>query len=186
MTSVPLGNRSRTAINLVEVIAESFGLKENRWTRPRWTIDFLENQVRTGLPAGGRRIRTLGPPRHASHLSSRPDLYGTFLGCRFGIPELIKAGGGSVINMSSNVALMGVAGRDCYTAAKGGIAAITRSLANAYAAKSSRQCYCAIGDDDRAGQEADRRKCRSDSACGLPSARPDRTRRYRQHGALSR
>ena len=57
------------------------------------------------------------------------DLYGTFLGCRFGIPELIKAGGGSVINMSSNVALMGVAGRDCYTAAKGGIAAITRSLA---------------------------------------------------------
>ena len=31
------------------------------------------------------------------------DLYGTFLGCRFGIPELIKAGGGSVINMSSNV-----------------------------------------------------------------------------------
>jgi NAD(P)-dependent dehydrogenase (short-subunit alcohol dehydrogenase family) len=61
------------------------------------------------------------------------DLYGTFLGCRFGIPELIKAGGGSVINMSSNVALMGVAGRDCYTAAKGGIAAITRSLAVAYA-----------------------------------------------------
>jgi len=63
------------------------------------------------------------------------DLYGTFLGCRFGIPALIKSGGGSVINMSSNVALMGVAGRDCYTAAKGGIAAITRSLAVAYAAQ---------------------------------------------------
>jgi len=61
------------------------------------------------------------------------DLYGTFLGCRFGIPELIKSGGGAVINMSSNVALMGVPGRDCYTAAKGGIAAITRSLAVAYA-----------------------------------------------------
>src|SRR5438067_1758038 len=61
------------------------------------------------------------------------DLYGTFLGCRFGIPEIIKSGGGSVINMSSTVALMGVAGRDCYTAAKGGISAITRSLAVAYA-----------------------------------------------------
>lgn len=61
------------------------------------------------------------------------DLYGTFLGCRLGIPALIKSGGGSVINMSSNVALMGVPGRDCYTAAKGGIAAITRSLAVAYA-----------------------------------------------------
>jgi NAD(P)-dependent dehydrogenase (short-subunit alcohol dehydrogenase family) len=62
------------------------------------------------------------------------DLYGTFLGCRFGIPAIIRSGGGSVINMSSNVALMGVPGRDCYTAAKGGIAAITRSLAVAYAA----------------------------------------------------
>ena len=61
------------------------------------------------------------------------DLYGTFLGCRFGIPAIAKSGGGSVINMSSNVALMGVAGRDCYTAAKGGISAITRSLAVAYA-----------------------------------------------------
>ena len=47
------------------------------------------------------------------------DLYGTFLGCKYAIPELIKAGGGSVINMSSNQALMGVAGRICYTAAKG-------------------------------------------------------------------
>jgi NAD(P)-dependent dehydrogenase (short-subunit alcohol dehydrogenase family) len=66
------------------------------------------------------------------------DLYGTFLGCRFGIPQLVKSGGGSVINMSSNVALMGVPGRDCYTAAKGGISAITRSLAVAYAAQKVR------------------------------------------------
>ncbi len=61
------------------------------------------------------------------------DLFGTFLGCRFGIPELIKSGGGSVINMASNVALMGFPGRDSYTAAKGGVAAITRSLAVSYA-----------------------------------------------------
>jgi hypothetical protein len=38
-----------------------------------------------------------------------------------------------VINMASNVALMGVAGRDCYTAAQGGIAAITRSMAVEFA-----------------------------------------------------
>jgi NAD(P)-dependent dehydrogenase (short-subunit alcohol dehydrogenase family) len=61
------------------------------------------------------------------------DLFGTFLGCRVGIPEIIRAGGGSVINMSSNVALMGVPGRDCYTAAKGGVAAITRSMAVEFA-----------------------------------------------------
>ena len=63
----------------------------------------------------------------------RLDLFGTFLGCRFGIPAIIASGGGSVINMASDVALMGVAGRDCYTAAKGGIAAITRSMAVEFA-----------------------------------------------------
>src|SRR6202041_1817165 len=66
------------------------------------------------------------------------DLFGTFLGCRFGIPAIIRAGGGSVINMSSNVALMGVAGRDCYTAAKGGVTAITRSMAVEFAAQKVR------------------------------------------------
>ena len=65
----------------------------------------------------------------------RLDLFGTFLGCRVGIPEIIRSGGGSVINMSSNVALMGIAGRDCYTAAKGGVAAITRSMAVEFAAQ---------------------------------------------------
>ena len=61
------------------------------------------------------------------------DLFGTFLGCRFGVPAIIQSGGGSVINMSSNVALMGVPGRDCYTAAKGGVAAMTRSMAVEFA-----------------------------------------------------
>jgi len=49
------------------------------------------------------------------------------------IPEIVKAGGGSVINMSSNVALMALPGRDCYTAAKGGVASMTRSMAVEYA-----------------------------------------------------
>lgn len=68
----------------------------------------------------------------------RLDLFGTFLGCRFGIPAIVGSGGGSVINMSSNVALMGIAGRDCYTAAKGGVAAMTRSMAVEFAAQNVR------------------------------------------------
>ena len=60
------------------------------------------------------------------------DLFGTFLGCRFGIPKLIAAGGGSVINMASSVAIMGQPRRDSYTAAKGAITALTRSLAMTY------------------------------------------------------
>jgi NAD(P)-dependent dehydrogenase (short-subunit alcohol dehydrogenase family) len=63
----------------------------------------------------------------------RTDLFGTFAVCKHGIPELVKAGGGSVINMSSMCALMAVSDRDCYTAAKGGVAAMTRSMAFGYA-----------------------------------------------------
>jgi len=63
----------------------------------------------------------------------RLDLYGTFACCKHGLPELIKAGGGSVINMTSVVALMAVPGRDCYAAAKGGVIALTQSMAGHYA-----------------------------------------------------
>lgn len=61
------------------------------------------------------------------------DLFGTWLGCRFGIPEIIKSGGGSVINMTSIFALIGTHRKDAYTAAKGGISALTRSMAVEYA-----------------------------------------------------
>lgn len=66
------------------------------------------------------------------------DLFGTFLGCRFGIPEIVRSGGGAVVNMASTLALMGISGRDCYTAAKGGVASLTRSLAVGYAAQKVR------------------------------------------------
>ena len=61
------------------------------------------------------------------------DLFATFLVCKHGLPLLIEAGGGSVINTASSVALVGLPGRDCYTAAKGGVAAMTRSMAVEYA-----------------------------------------------------
>jgi NAD(P)-dependent dehydrogenase (short-subunit alcohol dehydrogenase family) len=46
---------------------------------------------------------------------------------------MIKSGGGSIINMSSIVAMRALPGRDCYTAAKGAVAALTRSMAVEYA-----------------------------------------------------
>jgi NAD(P)-dependent dehydrogenase (short-subunit alcohol dehydrogenase family) len=50
--------------------------------------------------------------------------------CKHGIPELIKAGGGSVINIASFVALVGcTVPQDAYTASKGAVIALTKSLA---------------------------------------------------------
>ena len=66
------------------------------------------------------------------------DLFGTWLCCKYGIPELIKAGGGSVVNTSSIMGAMGVVNRDAYTCSKGGIIALTRSMAVEYAASNIR------------------------------------------------
>ena len=66
------------------------------------------------------------------------DLYGPFLCCKHAIPEIARSGGGSVVNFSSMVALMALPERDCYTAAKGGVAAMTRSMAVEYAPDSIR------------------------------------------------
>ncbi len=57
------------------------------------------------------------------------DLLGTFLGCRFALPVMAARGGGSIINTTSIRALIGTAGADAYTAAKGGVLTLTKALA---------------------------------------------------------
>jgi NAD(P)-dependent dehydrogenase (short-subunit alcohol dehydrogenase family) len=61
------------------------------------------------------------------------DLFGTWVTCKYGIAAMMRTGGGSVINSSSVFALVGTRGKDAYTAAKGGISSITRSMAVEYA-----------------------------------------------------
>jgi len=55
---------------------------------------------------------------------------GVFLGCKYGIPALRRAGGGSIINTASFVAFMGAATPQlAYTASKGAVLSMTRELA---------------------------------------------------------
>jgi NAD(P)-dependent dehydrogenase (short-subunit alcohol dehydrogenase family) len=57
------------------------------------------------------------------------NLKSVFLCCKHGIPHLLDAGGGSVINTASFVALMGAAtSQISYTASKGGVLALSREL----------------------------------------------------------
>lgn len=60
------------------------------------------------------------------------DLKGPFLCCRHGIPRLIEAGGGSIVNFTSVVALKGAFQGHVYSAAKGGVIALTQALAGRY------------------------------------------------------
>ena len=67
------------------------------------------------------------------------NLKGVFLGCKYGIPALRRAGGGSIINTASFVALLGAATPQlAYTASKGGVLSMTRELAAIHARENIR------------------------------------------------
>lgn len=59
------------------------------------------------------------------------NLKGPFLFCKYVLPQMMTAGGGSVVNIASAAAL-GMAPRAAYAASKGGVASLTRSLAFQY------------------------------------------------------
>jgi NAD(P)-dependent dehydrogenase (short-subunit alcohol dehydrogenase family) len=67
------------------------------------------------------------------------NLKGVFLGCKYGIPAIRRAGGGSVINTASFVAILGAATPQlAYTASKGGVLSMSRELAVIHARENIR------------------------------------------------
>ncbi|MCB9288108.1 MAG: glucose 1-dehydrogenase [Lewinellaceae bacterium] len=63
-------------------------------------------------------------------LTMNINVKGVFLGCKYGIPALRRAGGGSIINTASFVARLGAATPQiAYTASKGAVLSMTRELA---------------------------------------------------------
>ena len=64
---------------------------------------------------------------------------GVYLGCKYAIPRMLEQGAGSVINVASFVAILGCSvPQDAYTASKGAVLALTRSLAVQFAGRGVR------------------------------------------------
>lgn len=59
-------------------------------------------------------------------------LSGTFLNIKYGVKEMLRAGGGSIVNISTMASIMGMAGLFAYSTAKGGMNALTRYVAAEY------------------------------------------------------
>jgi NAD(P)-dependent dehydrogenase (short-subunit alcohol dehydrogenase family) len=98
-------------------------------------LDVLYNNIGGSTPADG--------PVTSVELDEfwramRLDVFSTILASRHAIPLIAESGGGAVINTTSYTAMLGVAGRDCYTAAKGAIISLTRSMAVEYAPQNIR------------------------------------------------
>ena len=71
------------------------------------------------------------------------NLKGVFLGCKYAIPEMVKGGGGSIVNTASIAGLRGSANWTTYCASKGGVVQLTKAVAMEVARLNVRvNCVC--------------------------------------------
>lgn len=116
-----------TDVTLAESVERAVSASMETYGR----LDVLYNN------AGGstvRDARVTDAPEEEFWEKIKVDLFGTWLGCHYGIKAMMKGGnGGSVVNTTSIFALIGTHGKDAYTAAKGAVSALTRSMAVEYA-----------------------------------------------------
>ncbi|MGQ9572625.1 MAG: SDR family oxidoreductase, partial [Dehalococcoidia bacterium] len=71
------------------------------------------------------------------------NLKGVFLGCKYAIPQMIRQGGGAIVNTASIAGLRGFATFGTYSASKGGVVLLTKTLAVEYARFNIRiNCVC--------------------------------------------
>lgn len=108
-------------------------------------LDILVNNA--GIGGGGRLAETT---TKTFDEVMNVNLRGTFLCCRAGFKQMIKQGGGTIINMSSVAGVQAWAGTGTYSASKHGIMALTKALADEgrpYHIKVSAICPGAVADE---------------------------------------
>jgi NAD(P)-dependent dehydrogenase (short-subunit alcohol dehydrogenase family) len=130
--SVKAAGGNETIVPFVGDITNSASVKEAVTTSVQ-IFGKLDTLCNTAGGSTSKDARVTEAPEEEFWRAIKLDLFGTFLCCKHAIPEIARSGGGSIVNFSSMVALMALAERDCYTAAKGGVASLTRSMAYEYA-----------------------------------------------------
>jgi NAD(P)-dependent dehydrogenase (short-subunit alcohol dehydrogenase family) len=118
-------SKAADAEGMVRAAEESFG-----------RLDVMFNNAGISHPRDDDAVAT---EEEVWDLTMNVNLKGVFLGCKYGIPALRRAGGGSIINTASFVAVLGAATPQlAYTASKGGVLAMTRELATIHARENIR------------------------------------------------
>ncbi len=103
---------------------------EPDWQRVTGEIEAKHGRLDGLVNAAG--IATVGHVEKADFASWRRvmsvNLDGTFLGCKYAFP-LLRKRGGSIVNLSSVLGLIGSANIAAYTASKGGVSLLSKSVA---------------------------------------------------------
>jgi len=97
-------------------------------------LNLLVNNAGIGGPLLPLGEYTLDGWRHVMGIN----LDGVFYGMRYAIPEMLKAGGGAIVNMASILGSVGFANTGAYTAAKHALLGLTQVAAIEYSAKGIR------------------------------------------------
>lgn len=108
-------------------------------------LDVLFNNAGVGFSATSRYTMAsiVDTPEDAWDAILAINLKGAAMACKHAIPRMVARGGGAIVNNASINAIAGVLGADAYTAAKGGLVALTRALAVEWGAKNVRtNCIC--------------------------------------------
>jgi len=120
-------SRASDAQRMVQAVIEEYG-----------RLDVLVNNAGTGK---GDRVTEVSEEDWDKAIDI--NLKGVFLVCRFAIREMMKQGGGTIINLSS---IRGLLGNPCgasYCASKGGVVLLTKQMAVDYAKDNIRvNCIC--------------------------------------------
>lgn len=122
---------------MVEVATTTFG-----------RLDVLFNNAGVGFSARSRfaMASVVDTPLADWNAIIAINLTGVALGCKYALPVMSTQGTGVIINNASINALVALPGADAYTAAKGGVVALTRVLASDWGPKGIRvNCMCPGG-----------------------------------------
>jgi len=118
--------------NLIRTTVSTFG-----------RIDILYNNAGVGFSSPLSMSDVINTPEADWDRVIAINLRSMYLTAKYGVPEMIKSGGGSIINTASIAALIGSGAAHAYTAAKGGMVALSRALAVEFGPKNIRvNCIC--------------------------------------------
>lgn len=140
------GNGQAIAVRTNVAIAQDAERAVRHAVEAFGALTTLVNVAATVTPDGTVETLTLDDWNDAL----RVNLTGAFLMCKYAVPALRKAGGGTIINIASQLGQIGIAGRAPYTTSKAALIQFTRSLAVDHAADGIRANSLSPGGIDTA------------------------------------
>lgn len=136
VTDIDLAGAQRCADQIIANGGAAFALEHNVVSEQQWSEVVSKTAERYGrldILVNNAGIALVEPLVDTTMMQWNNiidiNLTGVFLGCKYGVLEMRKHGGGAIINMSSIAATIGISKCAAYSATKGGVTYMSKSIA---------------------------------------------------------